>query len=155
MDMFDDASFVTPAIFKAAQTGYGKVCTGLFYPLSTVSINQVLDGTSNTLLAAEKYLCPDNYENGLDGGDNVIMYCGTDDDNVRWTDAIMGNGRPMRDTPGADAHGDFGSTHAGGFNAAMCDGSVRQISYGVSTIVYQNLANRRDGLVIDPTELAF
>ena len=45
--------------------------------------------------------------------------------------------------------GGFGSRHPGGSNFLFGDGSVRFIKSSVSAKVYQHLANRADGEVID------
>jgi prepilin-type processing-associated H-X9-DG protein len=91
---------------------------------------------------------------GKDGGDDVCMFVGDDNDIVRWADAVTGAGVPQRDTPGYHTYYDFGSPHVGGFNAAFCDGSVHTISFGVSAAVHAELANRKDGAVIDPGSLS-
>jgi prepilin-type processing-associated H-X9-DG protein len=64
-------------------------------------------------------------------------------------------GKLMRDTPGYYPRNIFGSPHAGGANFVMCDGSVRQISYGIDSNVYDKLGNRSDGEAIDLSSLAF
>jgi prepilin-type N-terminal cleavage/methylation domain-containing protein/prepilin-type processing-associated H-X9-DG protein len=43
----------------------------------------------------------------------------------------------------------WGSAHPGGFNALMCDGSVRQISYGINQTTLYAICNRADGLVVN------
>jgi prepilin-type processing-associated H-X9-DG protein len=135
--------------------------TRIFYPFSSISVGEISDGSSNTLLFAEKYLNPDNYETGVDAGDNDIAWVGSDDDTIRWTSPDTGNatirvsGVPRRDTSGISFSGDFGSPHAGGFNSVFADGSVRQISYGIGATVYNNLANRKDGAALDVMDLQY
>ena len=94
---------------------------------------------------------PDRYYDGQDGGDNNPIYGGYDWDYNRfslnwWTGAYMS---PMQDREGWGDYSGFGSSHAGGFNAAMCDGSVRSISYSIDPNTHANLCNRQDGQVID------
>ena len=43
----------------------------------------------------------------------------------------------------------FGSAHAGAFNMAFCDGSVRSISYSIDGAVHSHLANRKNDQPID------
>jgi prepilin-type N-terminal cleavage/methylation domain-containing protein/prepilin-type processing-associated H-X9-DG protein len=155
----DTAVFGVPSVIKPALTYLASQTagrSGIFYPTSTVSISQIQDGTSNTILVGEKSLNPDIYETGGYGtatdqnaGDIWDAFCGSDPENSRYATAM-----PSRDTAGMDNHNAFGSTHAGGFNAAMCDGSVRQISYGIGSTVYYAIMNRADGNAIDISELA-
>ena len=59
--------------------------TGLFYMRSQTRVADIVDGTSQTFLFGEKYLDPDYYYTGTDGGDNQSMYQGYDADSIRFT----------------------------------------------------------------------
>jgi len=45
----------------------------------------------------------------------------------------------------------FGSAHPSGFNAVFADGSVKSISYGIPTAIFQVLSRRDSGLSVDAT----
>ena len=109
---------------------------------------EVRDGASNTYLVGEKYLMPENYDNGSDPADNESIYLGCDWDYVRWTE-----NPPIRDTSAKLDTYRFGSAHPGGFNAVFCDGSVHGMSYSIDPLVHQYLGNRKDGQVIDEGKL--
>jgi prepilin-type processing-associated H-X9-DG protein len=136
-----------------AITGFNNLAsssTGVFFPGSQVKQAHVKDGMSNTLLLGEKYLSPTEYETATNGGDNESMYIGDNADITRWTGP---NYLPAQDRMGYSKYEIFGSSHPGNFNAALCDGSVRQISYSIDPIVYERLGNRRDGQVVDMSRL--
>jgi prepilin-type N-terminal cleavage/methylation domain-containing protein/prepilin-type processing-associated H-X9-DG protein len=130
---------------------------GVFYPMSSVKISDISDGTSNTLLCGEKWMNPDNYDNGEEFGDDWNAFAGNDTDVQRYcgltATGTEGYCRVSQDRKGLSETGIFGSAHAGSFNAAFCDGSVHQISYGISTTALDNLGNRRDGSAIDTSSL--
>lgn len=127
--------------------------TGLMFLLSMVRAAHVKDGTSNTYLAGEKYLAPDNYLNGQDGGDNESMYVGDNPDITRYTGWASTNNSsswlpPMQDTPGYVVDYMYGSAHAGTWNVVFCDGSVKAINYSIDPETHRRLGNRADGLPI-------
>jgi prepilin-type processing-associated H-X9-DG protein len=137
----------------ANEPGTGPA-TGICYFRSQVAIGAITDGTANTYLLGEKYLDVDYYENGLDHADNESMYAGFDNDQHRTTFydpnvAASASYRPAQDQPGWENQYPFGSAHAGSFNAAMCDGSVRPISYTIDPVTHKSLGNRKDGVTID------
>jgi prepilin-type N-terminal cleavage/methylation domain-containing protein len=129
-----------------------QLSNGVVYTGSMCSVDSVTDGISNTYLLGEKYLPPDDYTNGQDGGDNENAYMGWNEDIGRF--AGRTDGYPKQDTPGlVDAgNNNFGSCHPDGFGMAMCDGSVRTIPYAIDLTVHANLANRHDGNVIDQSK---
>ena len=121
-------------------------CTGVSYQTSMVRSANITDGLSNTYLLGEEYHDPDGYFNGIIGDDNHGPFTGFENDSTRSTNAAW---PPVQDTPGLVRYGAFGSAHPGGFNMAMCDGSVHAISYSIDLETHRRLGNRQDGLPMD------
>jgi prepilin-type N-terminal cleavage/methylation domain-containing protein/prepilin-type processing-associated H-X9-DG protein len=135
-----------------------------------VKIAKITDGTSKSLVVAEKYVRSDIYE-----GDQQNHYSddrgwsdGWDADQMRSTAFV-----PVRDSDpiGWDGpvltkyFGDdfstgpvggvynvlqFGSAHTSGINAAFADGSVRSISFDVDVLVFNSLGTR-NGYALNET----
>jgi prepilin-type N-terminal cleavage/methylation domain-containing protein/prepilin-type processing-associated H-X9-DG protein len=130
------------------------VMTGISFQRSEIRIADIQDGTTHTYMVGEKYLNPDHYETGADGGDNLSMYQGHDWDVNRWGNRDVNlNLLPQPDRPGNGNVGTFGSAHPGAFNMVFCDGSVHQISYEIDGVLHEYLAHRKDGNVIDTSGL--
>jgi prepilin-type N-terminal cleavage/methylation domain-containing protein len=124
--------------------------TGIVYQRSTVRLAEISDGTTNTLMIGEKHLSVQNYLTGLDQADNENVYVGFDNDTTRGMNnkrtGAVGDIRfpPRVDSRVADLR-TFGSAHPSGFNAVLCDGSVRVINYNISEDSYMRLGHRADG----------
>ena len=126
----------------------------------TLRVADFLDGTSNTLLIAEKWLHPTNYTNGADGGDNEV-WC-----NAGWDECVIRyHFPPKSDTdrtiPATGSVGNptdgstvwrryFGSSHTGGLNAVMGDGSVKFVSFTVDPVAWMRACVIDDGQVATP-----
>ena len=148
----DGPTSITQAESSAGIAAFGSIAataTGVVFAGSHVTMAQLLDGSSNTLMVGEKYLSPDYYATGEDGGDNENMYMGDNEDICRWGGL---NYPPRQDQAGSSGAGCYGSAHAAGFNAAFCDGSVRSLSYSINLTLLSYLANRKDRQPIDGSQ---
>jgi prepilin-type N-terminal cleavage/methylation domain-containing protein len=161
-----------PAISGAASCGgYGAISASPRCNSNVVPANfaQFTDGTSQTMLIGEKSLHKARYGGG-DGNDNQGYWRGTDSDTlggvygiVSPTRGVTPNGlpyRPQQDTAYQGTYNYsgnfsmFGSAHSAGFQAAMCDGSVRLIRYTVDVNnILVPLCVRNDGFVYDNSQL--
>jgi prepilin-type N-terminal cleavage/methylation domain-containing protein/prepilin-type processing-associated H-X9-DG protein len=122
--------------------------TGIVAALTMTSAAEVTDGLANTYLVGEKYLAPEMYLTGLDACDNESMYIGDNPDITRFSETA-----PMQDRRGLDENSyRFGSAHTNGFNACMCDGSVRTISYTIDPMTHRYLGNKADAQPVQPPE---
>jgi prepilin-type N-terminal cleavage/methylation domain-containing protein len=117
----------------------------------------ISDGTSNTLLVAEKCLNigllgkdqTDDDSGYVDGWDWDCMRWGYFQPSPDWNDdtpAFQHSGR-------VSLHSCFGGSHPSGFTAGMCDGSVRLISFSVSLDVFKRTSSRNDGVAYNADQL--
>ena len=133
----------------AAGDWQGYDTNGVIHLGSTVRLDDITDGTSNTYLLGEKYLVPQHYYNGNDGADNESMYTGCENDNDRTTYYNT----PLQDHPGLLIYDCFGSAHATSCCFVFCDGSVHWISYAIDANTHHWLGNRHDGQTINLNNL--
>ncbi len=128
----------------------------------------ITDGTSNTLMVAEKALNPKAF--GSEGGDNERWNnAGWDEDIIRYGAGRLSNGTeyglpPIPDIkaphdPGSgwttitdlggrtwgQWHPFFGAAHPAGMNACLADGSVRLIPFTIDAEVFRRLSLIDDG----------
>ncbi len=126
-----------------------------------VKVAHILDGTSKTLMIAEKYVRNDNYQGGAsynsddrgwtDGWDADLMRSScfspiSDSDPIGWAPAVseyfsdgIEGGFPF------GGHWNvlhFGSAHTSGINTVFADGSVHAISYDIDVVVFNSLGSR-------------
>jgi prepilin-type N-terminal cleavage/methylation domain-containing protein/prepilin-type processing-associated H-X9-DG protein len=124
--------------------------------------HRIPDGTSNTVLLAEKWLHPSQH--GKDGGDNESWV------NAGWDECVVRSGggtynythpttgatvtiprtpKPDSEAPnpssGSVWNQQFGSSHAGGVNVLLADGSVRLVSFNVRPEVWAAACSRNGG----------
>ncbi len=132
-----------------------KASTGVCFQRSEVQFRDITDGLSHTFLLGEKQIPLTRYVDGKDRGDNEGAYSGDDRDTIRY----VGTATDPRYRPLPDAFlpevegGPFGSVHATGFQMALCDGSVRSVTYTIDLQTYANLGHRNDGKVVDIEKL--
>jgi prepilin-type N-terminal cleavage/methylation domain-containing protein len=117
----------------------------------SVNMKEITDGTSNTYMVGEKFLQPQYYEDITPSGN-----LGFNDDQGLWIGDDLDNNRNTELPPAQDQDGVpllflFGSAHPGGFNMALCDASVRSISYDIDPVTHKWLGHRSDGQVLPST----
>jgi prepilin-type N-terminal cleavage/methylation domain-containing protein len=134
--------------------------TGIMYYRSTVSINQIIDGTTKTYLVGEKWMPVEGYDGfadenaaGFTAGDNQSMYTGYEWDNhrVAWNPSSSRPQeffQPAQDGDSRDSRGPeprFGSAHPATFQIVFCDGSVHSLGYDIDPAAHRALAHRFEG----------
>ncbi len=142
----------------------GNALDGPIVPTMSASgkkrrIGDIVDGTSNTLLAGEKYLdgtaaagtsptCNDD-QGYVDGWDN---------DTICFANGANGSGGapnpPTRiDRVVSSTCGQFfGSVHAGCM-VVFCDGSVHQVNFTINPIMWQRLCSINDRQALDMSDV--
>jgi prepilin-type processing-associated H-X9-DG protein len=128
------------------QTGKG---IGVVRQVVGVRIVEITDGTSNTLMVADRRM--NLAILGQQQEDDFLGYtAGWDDETMRKTNQVP---QPdFRGTHDQDGEGKFGSSHPGRINALLADGSVRSILYTIDPYVFSYLGNRSDGQVISSND---
>jgi prepilin-type N-terminal cleavage/methylation domain-containing protein len=138
-----DGSPVITALCDYAASNHEE--TGVVRYRYPLRIADITDGTSNTLLVAEKRL---NLQNlGSRQRDDDTGYAsGFDEDVIRETTRTPA---PDYRAPTGDGDLRFGSSHPGAFNALLSDGSVRKLSYSIDATVFRLLGERGDGQALN------
>lgn len=108
----------------------------------------VTDGTSNTLMVGEKRM-----NRSLLGqtqvGDNYGYTAGWDSTTAVTQETIRQTTlNPLPDTLTGNGENRFGSSHNGGFNGVLVDGSVRFFPFTIDVNVFRRLGDKADGEVV-------
>jgi prepilin-type N-terminal cleavage/methylation domain-containing protein len=137
------------------------------WKFTKVSFNSIQDGSSNTILLAEKAVSSRSWSVSGAGGwpfwEVYGYYTGADWPVMRQFGALtQGSSSPDAEVPvlGDDADLDgrnqefgFGSAHPGVFVSAFGDGSTRALSQDADLLVLDQLGKRSDGTVVSPDSL--
>ena len=113
----------------------------IVYGYVGMKLAHIKDGTSNTLMFGEKRMDTTNM-GSYQSDDNEGYACAWDHDVARTTNAL-----PQADGKlGTGAGGNiFGSSHSGGANYVMVDGTVRFINYSIILASFQALGTVGNG----------
>jgi prepilin-type N-terminal cleavage/methylation domain-containing protein len=121
-----------------------------------IGMAHIKDGTSNTLMVGESRIHRAYMNAGQTGYNSDNEDCYT----TGFADDVGRNGLlpPAEDlsdpnAAGSLCHDMFGSSHLGGMQAVMCDGSVRFIRFSVPQLVFSYVCNREDGQVFSDSDL--
>jgi prepilin-type N-terminal cleavage/methylation domain-containing protein len=122
---------------------------GVFFLNSAVRFKDVLDGASNTIFVGEKQGL-DSGLGWLSGTRATLRNTGIGP-NKSPTVTTQGWSTPNQNGPLFEdplTVGSFGSSHIGGAQFVLGDGSVRFISENIDVQVFQNLGNRHDEQIL-------
>jgi prepilin-type processing-associated H-X9-DG protein len=145
---------IRPLIVGSIQNATGK------YRDVPVKIADVTDGTSNTMLAGDKFVPSNDYAGGH-WADDCGPMAGWDPDIARSTVSNPSYcPNPTADIPlpqsnprWANCGYVFGGAHTGGINAVFVDGSVHFIRYGIDPNTFNMLGHKSDGGVVSLSDL--
>ena len=122
----------------------------------SVSLTDISDGTSNTLMMSETLMAKSHDDNDWRGDiqndDGVFKFMtlltpnSTAPDVVNW--AIPDNDRLMPVTTAGLQYSAARSRHYGGVNVALCDGSIRYVTNGVAAGAWAALGTMDGGEVV-------
>lgn len=140
--------FVAPPDRPEFELAAGNFCgsEGILSPMMSLSIGDIKDGSSNTLLAGERI--------DQTGDDGTLPFTSAWCGQVAFADGYeyrsvphlrTSRMHPINASP-ADPQC-FGSRHAGGANFVMADGSARFLNEGLDGRVYEALGTARGGEV--------
>ena len=130
--------------------------TGIAYQRSEVKLQEVADGSTNTIMLGERFAEPARYDSTAHGDHHGMFvfywdtwrYAGATRDMQAHMDANLGNINNIRDVNSCCIYR-FGSAHTAGMHVAMCDGSVQTVSYEIDRTTYRMLGDRSDGRVFN------
>jgi type II secretory pathway pseudopilin PulG len=115
-----------------------------------VKILAITKGTSNTLLAGEKYLDRTISSTHSDCNDDQGWTDGWDNDTICFADG--GGSTPMVPIPDGSIGTcglNFGSPHSVAMQCVLCDGSVRSISFSASQTPFVIFCQRNSSVYVD------
>jgi prepilin-type N-terminal cleavage/methylation domain-containing protein/prepilin-type processing-associated H-X9-DG protein len=149
--VFSDPSYLDGGPTVAALCDYaaGNIEeTGVVRYRLPTRVADITDGMSNTLLAGDKRMNV-RLLGQLQKDDDTGYASGFDADVMRKTTSV-----PLPDHTGSGDGGvRFGSSHTGGINVVLADGSVRFVRYSVSSTTFRYLGERADGQVVNTDDL--
>jgi len=119
---------------------------GLLFLNSAIRYSEILDGTTYTLLFAEKLSGRDALT-WVSGTSATLRNTGTLVRSFDYSKLAREGELPKNDDPLVS--GGFASAHPGGMNCVLADGSVRFLSFNVDEKTLQAMGNRQDGQLIE------
>ncbi len=134
--------------FGSTAVGAGSAGNGLFFVNSRMAMNDVIDGTSNTLLASERRVSLGQATwVGVHWGESMpgTLFDSTLMQTYSVDSLVLGSAHVAPNPRTADSRA-FGSRHhAGATNVTCVDGSVHTVAKEIDLVVWKALATIRGG----------
>lgn len=136
----------------------GLSLNGLFYGQSSVKLETVSDGTSNTLMFSELLNIQDTGTHDIRGRSANSIHAGTSFSTLYPPNSTIGDNpqgycvsgptTPCGSASTTNAFVLARSGHTGGVNAALGDGSIRFISNTITPTLWSGMGTRNSGEVL-------
>jgi prepilin-type processing-associated H-X9-DG protein len=140
--VFIDWTYQTAGKNPWAKTDYAANAAVVLPRGKAMSLEQITDGTSKTILAGEKSMDPRAYNTGGWGWDEPIFTGGS-------SGTSRSGARVNQDLPGVVFEYNWGTPHGGNCQFLFADGSVHSITTSVPVATMQALLSPRGGEIID------
>ncbi|QDT88476.1 DUF1559 domain-containing protein [Gimesia algae] len=142
------------ACYNANEAPIDANNSGVMFLNSSISYDQITDGSSNTIFIGE-HLYDDTNLGWLSGTRATLRNTGSiNRDLPKFTGSWGSNNNPdpVEEHPVDPLLnvGGFGSYHVGGAHIGLGDGSVRFLSENIDPGLLEQLGNRSDGKLMDP-----
>ena len=124
---------------------------GLMFLNSQVRFSEIYDGSTKTLLLAEKLNRPDDL--GWVSGTRATLRNTSkiEQRQPRFATAALADDNTVQEDVAESLFvGGFGGYHPGGLNASFADGSTQFISEDIDPVIWRLLGNRDDGEIVKP-----
>ncbi len=152
--LYDQAAPSAGALVYGSRSNEG---TGMFSPNSGVRFGDISDGTSNTAMVGERCLG----SNGVRSATGVLRvytggiwagipkdYTSNVSNQVSLCGQKAGTDARFRKLNSRDSNNSLASSHVGGGQFVIADGSVQFISENADTVFFDRIADRADGGVV-------
>mgnify|MGYP002621451131 CR=1 FL=1 len=147
----DIEEFVTQGII--GRSGYLRAsqAPSALVQYGKIGVAQVSDGTSNTLMFAEKAVPADLYTSPENPTERGGIFAGS------FSTVRLGRGGPYSDSLTSDSpnykhfsqNQSFGSAHPETLISVFGDGSVHNLNMGIDALTLYKICHRADGLTVD------
>jgi prepilin-type N-terminal cleavage/methylation domain-containing protein/prepilin-type processing-associated H-X9-DG protein len=125
-----------------AKTDYAGNAAVILPRGKAMSLAQITDGTSKTILLGEKSMDPRAYNTGGWGWDEPLFTGGS-------SGTTRSGDRINQDLPGVTFEYNWGTPHAGVCHFLFADGSVRPVSTGIATSIIQAVLTPQGGEIVN------
>lgn len=134
------------ASFGGDDVAISTTNNGMMFLNSSISVRQVRDGLTNTILVGEKIAPRHSQDLGWCSGTSATLRHSGVSINGGWdvVQFFQPLQNPTTNAPSQNATGGFSSQHTGGAQFVLADGSVRFLSQNLDGDVFSHLGNRED-----------
>jgi hypothetical protein len=149
-----EASDLEEYVYQGIIGRGGVYESSTLFEFAKVGFGSIEDGSSNTMMFAEKHIPADLYDSPSNPTEAGGIYAGGYSAVRRHTDGPYSDGITS-DHPNYkkfSQNQSFGSAHPGTYSSVFGDGSVHSLSLEINALNFFKIGHRADGLIVDHDE---